>query len=144
MTGMFLVAELATVRLALPAADVRAVIEVTALTPVPLAPAHVAGLTAVRSQAMTVIDSRARVGLPSGGGGAGQLAVVVTLDGLSYALLLDAVHDVKACAAPPTAVRGGYGAGWDRVAVGMVELDGDPALLVDPFAFISGEVRRAA
>ena len=144
MNEMLLVAELAGVRIALPAEEVRSVIEVAALTPVPLAPPHIAGLTAVRSQAITVIESRAALGLPPRSASAEQLAVVIMLNGLSYALLLDGVSDVKSCTTEPVPVSGGYGEGWDHVALGMMELEDGPALLIDPFAFISGKDRRAA
>ena len=144
MTDMFLVAELAGIRVALPAVEVRSVIEVAALTPVPLAPPYIAGLTAVRSQAITVIDTRAALGFAPRGTCAEQLAAVVMLNGLSYALLLDAVHDVKSCTTPTATVSGGYGEGWDQVALGMMELEDGPALLIDPFAFVSGKDRQAA
>lgn len=143
MSTMVLVAELNGVRIGIPAEQVRSVIEVEAATPIPLAPAHIAGLTAVRSQAMTVIDSRASIGLPASADNTDRLAIVVEAAGLFYALLLDAVHDVKLCASEATPVTGGYGGGWDRVAAGMAELDDGPILMVDPYGFIFPAAKAA-
>lgn len=144
MTRMLLIAELAGTRIALPAAEVRSIIETEALAPVPHAPPHVAGLTAVRSQALTVIDSRASLGLASRPHRPGDRAVVIAHAGHPYALLLDSIDDVREARSAPVPVPGGYGAEWREAALGMVELDNGPALLVDMGAIISGAVRAAA
>lgn len=138
MTGMLLIGELAGTRIALPAASIRSVIETDALAPVPHAPPHVAGLTAVRSQALTVIDSRASLGLPARPHRPGDCAAVIVHDGHLYALLLDVIDDVRAARSAAVPVTGGYGAGWREAAIGMVELDNGPALLVDAGVIIRG------
>ena len=144
MSEMLLIAELAGTRIALPATDIRSVIEIDALAPVPHAPSHVAGLTAVRSQALTVIDSRASLGLAPWQHRSGDCAAVIVRDGHLYALLLDRIDDVRASRSAPVPVPGGYGAQWHGAALGMVELDDGPALLVDANALISGKIRAAA
>ena len=144
MREMLLIAELAGTRIALPATDIRSVIEIDALAAVPHAPSHIAGLTAVRSQALTVIDSRASLGLEPWQHRSGDRAAVIVRDGHLYALLLDRIDDVRASRTAPVPVPGGYGARWHGAALGMVELDDGPALLVDANALISGNVRSAA
>lgn len=144
MNEMLLIAELAGTRIALPAADIRSVIEIDALAPVPHAPPHIAGLTAVRSQALTVIDSRASLGLAPWQHRPGDRAAVIIREGHLYALLLDRIDDVRPSRTAPVPIPGGYGAQWHGAALGMVQLDDGPALLIDADALISGDVRVAA
>jgi purine-binding chemotaxis protein CheW len=71
-------------------------------------------------------------------------AAVVELDGHHYALIVDVVEDVVEALSEPSPVRAAMGAGWERVAVGMVETEEGPLLLVDVAAIISGAEARAA
>lgn len=144
MNDKLLVGELAETRIALPAGEIRSVIEIDALVPVPHAPAHIAGMTAVRSQALTVIDSRASLGLPPRPFHTGGCAAVVERQGHSYALLLDRVDDVCTARSEPVAVAGEQQTRWRGAAVGMVELDGGPAMLLDPGAIALGSARDTA
>ena len=56
MNQLLLIVSVAGGRVAFPAAKVESVVELDALSPVPRAPAHVAGLSALRSRVLTVID----------------------------------------------------------------------------------------
>ena len=47
----------------------KSVIEIGTVTPIPRAPAWISGITALRSQALTVIDCRRAIGLGTGSGG---------------------------------------------------------------------------
>lgn len=144
MSGIILAGEVAGTRVALPVDDVRSVIELGQLVRVPHAPPHVAGVTAVRSQALTVIDSRVSLGLAPGQAGAGAKAAVILREGHTYAVLLDRIDDVHEAAEPPKPVPSGCGPHWRRAAVGVVELAGGPALLVDPAVILSGPARDQA
>jgi purine-binding chemotaxis protein CheW len=56
MNELLLIVSIAGSRVALPAADVESVVEIDTLIPVPRAPGHLAGLSALRSRVLTVID----------------------------------------------------------------------------------------
>ena len=56
MNELLLVVTIAGERVALPAAAVESVVELDTLIPVPRAAPHVAGLSALRSRVLTVID----------------------------------------------------------------------------------------
>lgn len=132
MNELLLIVSIASSRVALPAASVESVIELEALTPVPRAPSHIAGLSALRSRVLTVIDCQRALGFEqSTYNGAIHEAAVVELDGHHYALSVDAVEDVIEARSDPKDIGAAMGEGWDRVSKGMVETDEGPLLLVD-------------
>src|ERR671913_140411 len=95
MNQLLLIVNIAGQMVALRAEDVQSVIELDSLIAVPRAPAHIAGLSALRSRLLTVIDCRRSLGLAaSANPKAGAVAAVVMHDNHAYALLLDGVQDV--------------------------------------------------
>jgi purine-binding chemotaxis protein CheW len=127
---------------ALDSARIQSVVELEAVTPVPQGPAHVAGLAALRSRAMTVIDCRRSLELPDDedrpADDDGALAVVVELDEYLYALLVDQVEEVVPLEGDPAMLRTDLLPGWSRVTLGMVETSAGPALLLDPDKLVAG------
>jgi purine-binding chemotaxis protein CheW len=148
MNELLLIVSIAGSRVALPAADVESVVEIDTLIPVPRAPSHLAGLSALRSRVLTVIDCQRSLELGSTDLHDGRLheAAVVELDGHHYALTVDAVEDVVEAMSDPTPIRAAMGDGWERVSRGMVETEEGPMLLVDIAALVAGpaaEMRAA-
>ena len=146
MSALLLVVEIAGERVALPSSETESVVELDTLIPVPRAAPHVAGLSALRSRVLTVIDARRSLDLGDTDCSDGiREAVVVELDGHHYALIVDQVEDVLEGQSEPTAIRGAMEAGWARVARGMIETEMGPILLVDVAALVSGpDQSRAA
>lgn len=142
MTGdLLVILQIAGRRCALSALEVKSVIEVGAITPIPRAPAWIAGIAALRSQALTVIDCRRAIGLASDTGSewaTDHRAAVVAEGGHSYALLVDGIEDITTAVGEVGQVPGGFGAEWSRVARGMIETMAGPALLVDLGALLAG------
>lgn len=145
MNTLLLIVTIAGERVALPAAAVESVVELDALIPVPRAAPHVAGLSALRSRVLTVIDCMRslELGTTESAGGIRE-AAVVELDGHHYALLVDVVEDVVEALGDPSPVRAAMGAGWERASQGIVETESGPLLLVDVAALVSGSDARAA
>lgn len=144
MAELLLIARLAGRRVALKACEVEAVVELEGLTPVPGVAAHIAGLSALRSRVLTVIDSRAALGLAPVPGSQAAEALVVPSGGHAYALLVEAIEDVVEAAGAAAPFQAPPGPGWDRVATGMIEAGGDLLLLVDPHLLIAGPQALAA
>jgi len=144
MADLLLIASLAGRRIAFPAADVEAVVELEGLTPAPGALPHVAGLSALRSRVLTVIDGMASLEFGRSGEAGLTEAIIVPSGGHTYALLVDDVEDVVEAIGPPVPVNAPLGAGWDRVALGMVEAESGLFLLIDPHQLIAGPAARAA
>jgi purine-binding chemotaxis protein CheW len=142
---LLLVVTIAGERVALPAAAVESVVELDTLIPVPRAAPHVAGLSALRSRVLTVIDCMRSIELGTTECSDGiREAVVVELDGHHYALLVDLVEDVVEALSEPVAVRAAMGPGWERISQGMVETESGPLLVVDVAALIGGAEAKAA
>ena len=125
-------------------AIIRSVVELDAITPVPRAPEHIAGLAALRSRAMTVVDCRRSLELPPIEDAGTTLAVVVEVDEFLYALVVDAVEEVVPLEGDPAEVRADLLPGWTRAALGMVETSVGPALMLDPAMLIQGPAKREA
>ena len=144
MNELLLIVTIGGSRVALPAAAVESVVELDTLIPVPRAPGHVAGLSALRSRVLTVIDTLRSLELGDTDCSDGiREAAVVELDGHHYALLVDVVEDVVEALSDPSPVRAAMGAGWERASKGMVETEEGPLLLVDIDALVAGPAQEA-
>jgi purine-binding chemotaxis protein CheW len=139
MSELLVIIQIAGRRCALSAHDVKSVIEIGAITPVPRAPDFITGITALRSQTLTVIDCRRALGIATGEDApTDDRAAVVASGGHAYALMVDAIEDITTATGAPGPVPGGFGPEWSRVARGMIETMTGPALLVDLAALIAG------
>lgn len=144
MPDLLLIVRMNGARVALPATDVEAVVELEGLTRVPRTGPHIAGLAALRSRVLTVIDCLASLERGSSRAQGLSDAIVVPSEGHHYALLVERVEDVVDASGPTLPVQAPLGAGWARVVTGMVEADEDLLMLVDPHALIEGPPALAA
>lgn len=139
MSQLLLIVTVAGSRVALPAEAVESVVELDTLIAVPRAAPHIAGLSALRSRVLTVIDTVTALGLGESDCTDGiREAAVVEIEGHHYALIVDAVEDVVDAQSDPTPVRAAMGEGWERVSLGMVETEQGPLLLVDIAKLVDG------
>lgn len=144
MGTMVLVAVIDGTRIALPACDVHSVIEIGTVTPVPGSPPWIAGLAAMRSRMMTVVDCRVALGLPASAAAQDRRpAVVVDRQGHLYALLIDEYLHVVSAEPGSQIRRGAIGAGWAAASQGLVEAEDGPALAIDLDAIIAGATCHA-
>ncbi len=143
MAELLLIVRLAGERVALRAAEVESVVEIEALTPVPGAAGHVAGLAALRSRVLTVIDCLTSLEpsrrLPADA----REAVMAVVDGHPYALLVEAVEDVVEASGEPQPAPA-LARAWSRVGRATIEAEGDLLLLADVEALIAGPAREVA
>ena len=106
MNQLLLIVTIAGQRVAFPAAAVESVVELDTLIPVPRAAPHVAGLSALRSRVLTVIDCMRSLELGMSDCSDGiREAAVVELEGHHYALIVDVVEDVVEALSDPSPVR---------------------------------------
>lgn len=136
MSRLFLIAHVAGRTVAIPSDQVESVIDIGEVTAIPCAPPQVRGLAALRSRIVTVIDTRIALDLQSSSDGG--RAVIVLVDGHHYAMLVDALDDVAAFALHPLANGIALDPHWRSIALGLVERDGEPVLVIDLAALIPG------
>lgn len=144
MDELKLIARIAGQDVALPTGAIESVVEIDAITPVPLAAAHVAGLAALRSRVLTLIDTYAALELGQAPRDGVRQAVVVTIDNHLYGLLVDDVVDVAAITGEPGPLHAGLQRGWAEAALGLVEHEGHALLLLDPARIVAGPLTVAA
>lgn len=143
MKALYLIARIDDETVALPATRIGSVVEIDQIAAVPRVPPHVAGLFALRSRVLTVIDTRAALDLGTIAREAPMTAVIVECDGHSYALLVDDVEDVIE-ADPPEACPAMLRPSWRRAAIGTVRRGETAILLIDPAALVAGAESLAA
>jgi purine-binding chemotaxis protein CheW len=136
MSILVLIATIAGQRVAIDAARIESVVDLWQVVPVPMAPAHVLGLAAVRSRVLTVVDAAAAVGLRAGG--TGNRALVMDVEGHSYALRVDAVCDVTAAVGAAMPFDPAAGENWAGIATSTIDTEFGFALMIDPARLISG------
>lgn len=145
MNELYLIVAIAGEKVAFHAADVQSVVELGGITPAPRAPAWIAGLAALRSRAMTVIDCARSLELEHENcGEPSRKAAVVEHQGHLYALLVDLVEDVVEATSEPDSIPAELGRGWHRVARGMVETELGVMLVVDLAELIAGPGEKKA
>ena len=143
MNNLYLIVRIAERPVALPAAQVGSVVEIDEIAPVPRSPAHVAGLFALRSRVLTVIDTRASLCLPPADQTKLANAAIVGHDGHSYALLVDEVEDVIEAGAPDSCPAL-LPPSWRRAAKGTIRRGEEAILLIDPAVVVAGPEPLAA
>ncbi|WAT17465.1 chemotaxis protein CheW [Aurantiacibacter sp. MUD11] len=144
--SQLLVTSIAGRRVALPTAGILSVIELGKLERVPRAPSRIAGLTALRSRVLTVIDCAQIVdGHPSEYIEGNGLGIVIDVDDHGYALMVDHVEDVTEFFGELEEVKADLGGEWTAHALGMAETEIGPLLVISPERFVSGaETAQAA
>jgi purine-binding chemotaxis protein CheW len=137
MENLYLICSIAGQPVAIRAATVDSVVDIGAVSPVPMAPPHVAGLAALRSKLLTIICCERALGFPVSPRST-RRAVIVSVDGHHYGLLVGTIEDASVIERDVVPIRAKLEPGWARVAEGMIEHDGEALLLVDPAKLIAG------
>jgi purine-binding chemotaxis protein CheW len=143
MMALFLIAQIAGRTVAIESDQVESVIDIGTIIPVPRAERQVRGLAALRSRVVTVIDTRAALGLEDGPVEATR-AVITIVDGHHYAVLVDALDDVAPFDLAPLSAGLVLDKGWLTVGRGIVEREGEPILAIALGALIPRGLPLAA
>ncbi|BCA57882.1 chemotaxis protein CheW [Sphingomonas sp. HMP6] len=141
--ALFLIAQIAGRTVAIESGQVESVVDIGVIVPVPRSERHVRGLAALRSRVVTVIDTRAALGLEPGPQDA-MRAVITIVDGHHYAVLVDALDDVAPFELMPLSTGLVLDKGWRLIGRGLVERDGEPILAIALDSLIPGAGAIAA
>lgn len=144
MKELYLIAVIAGDHVAIPAEQIDSVVNVRESVPVPSSAPFIAGLFALRSRVLTLIDCQFFVSAEPAELVPGQPAIVVNIGGCFYGLLVDAVVDVIHSTASPLPLRSRLSAGWHEIGRGLLEIGEETYLLIDPDYMVNPALRRAA
>ena len=124
--------------------EIEAVVRLHDVSIVPGMPPHIAGLSALRSRVLTIIDIAALVNGAPTPRERHSLAIVADIMGHSYGLMVDGVSDI--CPAPggELPLRGQLDPAWARFAEAVIEGPQGPNLLVSLSRFVEMPTLQAA
>ncbi|MFO1259743.1 MAG: chemotaxis protein CheW [Sphingomonadaceae bacterium] len=142
MNGLYLFARIAGTAVAISTDEVDAVVRLRELSAIPGVASHIAGLSALRSRVLTIIDAAALV--------LGQKssctlledsdeechAVVCEIGGHGYGILVDRVDDIQTVETPPVPICGRIDPVWQSYATGVIETNGEPYFLISLAGFL--------
>lgn len=102
------------------------------MTRVPLSAPEVAGVLNLRGRIVTAIDMRRRLGLTTGEGGGGIMAVGIEYRGESYGLIIDEVGEVlNLDASTREANPANLDRRWSEISAGVHRLSGQLMVILD-------------
>ena len=143
MSALVVLASIAGRPVAIDTASVQSVVDLESIVSVPRTPDHVAGIAALRSRALTVIDMHVVVGASRLETVANR-AIVVECDDHAYALLVENVSDVVRTTGDVQPIPGHLSRQWNRITAGLVETSAGPAILIDSRALLGDNPAQAA
>ena len=142
MNALYLFARIAGTAVAISTDEVDAVVRLHELSPVPGVPGHVAGLAALRSRVLTIIDAatlvRSERQLPDDARAhdGDCHAIVCEIGGHGYGILVDRVDDIQTVEAAPLPICGRIEPTWQSYARGVIETGGEPYFVVTLASFL--------
>lgn len=144
MKSVYLLAEIAGTKVALDSALIESVVLVPGVFPAPKADPSIAGLFALRSRVLTLIDSQYLVtGIPRPVA-SGALAAIAEISGHHYGLLVDQVFDVVTIDTEAGESRIQPAAKWAVLAKGSVQVGDELVLVLDLERMVQGRQSLAA
>jgi purine-binding chemotaxis protein CheW len=136
MSQLYLFARIGGADVAVRTDEIEAVVKLTDISPVPGVPPHVAGLSALRSRVLTIIDTAALVQGRHAEAQPGSYAIITNIAGHSYGMIVDSVSDIAPVPGGELALRGQLDPAWRPFAQQMVENEQGPHLLITLVSFI--------
>jgi purine-binding chemotaxis protein CheW len=143
MQRLFLIATLAGTEIAISSDCIESVVNVGEAVVVPQSNPLIAGLFALRSRVLTLIDCQYAVtGQPAGE--KSPLAVIAVIGGHAYGLLVDAVKDVVSVDASSVRTASKLDPRWSSIVTDVVEIEGRVTMLLSPDLLLTPKMAMAA
>jgi purine-binding chemotaxis protein CheW len=136
MKNLYLFATIADTPVAVRSSEIEGVVRIGHVTPVPAVPAHVKGLTTLRSRVLTVLDVARLVEPRQAIQQERNHAIVCEVSGHSYGLLVDKIIDICQVEKNICPLGGLTKSTWKRYSEGSIQNEGQDFLLVSLSHFI--------
>jgi purine-binding chemotaxis protein CheW len=144
MASLFLIAHIDGARIAIDSTVIESLVHVNDVISVPKCHPSVAGLFALRSRVLTLIDSQFLVTGKPQPLKKGALAVVAEIAGHHYGLLVDSVEDVVPVLEDQIEGHINPPANWAPYVTGIASVGGQMVMILDTAQLINGEEALAA
>lgn len=144
MKSLFLIAHINGACVAIDSNKIESIVHVQDIIPVPSSNLSIAGLFALRSRVLTLIDAQYLVTGISQDVPKGALAVVVDVAGHQYGLLVDKVEDVVSIRKDQIQHNIKPAKIWAMLAQETASVDGRLVMIVDPASLVNGQESLAA
>ena len=138
--ALYLIADLAGSRVAIESGMVESVVHVSEIVPAPMSDPSIAGIFALRSRVLTLIDTQYLVTGIQQRAEKGALSVVTEIAGHQYGLLVDKVHDVVAIDTQQAETSITAPAAWARYVDHIASIDGSLVMILNTAALVAGQV----
>jgi purine-binding chemotaxis protein CheW len=138
MGALYLIAIINGARVGIESDRIESVVHIADVIPVPKSNPAVAGLFALRSRVLTLIDSQALVtGVPIPREGS-ALAVIANIGGHAFGLLVDAVEDVVSIEDDMIKQSINPGDEWRALVTGVAVINEKMVMIIDPVQLTGG------
>ena len=143
MKNLYLIADLAGSRIAIESGLVESVVQAPDIVPVPMCDPAIAGIFALRSRVLTLIDTQFLVTGVQQTPEKGELAVVTEIGGHQYGLLVEKVHDVVSIDPQDTETAIRPSPAWARYVDEVATYQGALVMILNTSALVSGQTALA-
>lgn len=130
---LYLTVEIGGTPFALPAHAIEAVVHIPQVSRVPGAGPGIAGMIAIRSRVILLIDPVAHIGRATAE--TAKYALLIEVDGFSYAIAVSNVGDVGPIG-PAMACDRAIADRWAQLSPQLSHIDGRPVLVAEPRTFV--------
>ena len=144
MSELFLLAEIDGAMIAIESDVVESVVRVQDFIPVPRVDPLVAGIFALRSRVLTLIDTQFAVTEKQKPVPENALAIIAQIGGFHFGLLVDAVKDVVTVHPDQYETSIKAGSNWMQYSKGLVDVDGQIVVIICPAKIVEGKQDMAA
>jgi purine-binding chemotaxis protein CheW len=144
MERLFLIATIAGTEVAISSDCIESVVTIGEIINVPKSDPLVAGLIALRSRVLTLIDCQFAITGHRAEIIKGRLAVIANISGHAYALLVEAVKDVVPVQADAIKAASKLDPRWAGIVSDVVEVEGSVLMHLAPEKLLSPNLALAA
>lgn len=137
---LYLIADLAGSRVAIESSQVESIVHVPDIVPVPKCDPSIAGIFALRSRVLTLIDTQFHITGKQQSVQKGSLAVVTEIAGHQYGLLVDKVHHVVPIAVAQADSNIRPPAAWNRYVDHIATHEGELVMILNTDTLVSGQM----
>lgn len=144
MNALYLIAHIDGACIGIESGAIESIVHVQDVVPVPMCDPSIAGLFALRSRVLTLIDTQFLVTGIAKKAEKGALAVVVDIAGHQYGLVVDKVEDVVSILQEQMESKIKPASNWTRIVSQTASVDGRLIMILDTGYLVNGQEALAA